>query len=681
MIRALVVAFFTLMLSVYSSSAAEPIGKSKELETMIMNFRKYFLDFPAKKEVPEYVASCRDDGSWKDIDYSSKDRSGWQPMSHVDRVYEITLATFNSDAVKEEHQRNLDAIHRALAYWRKHDFKSDNWWCNNIGAPERFGRIAIIMGDSLTAEEKDYIVNTVLPRAAIGMTGQNKVWLCGNTIMRAVLVGDVQTIKKASDIIWDEVCISDKEGIKPDFSFQQHGAMLQFGNYGLAYANDISKWAIILSGTPWAMPADKLDIFRKYVFDGQNWIVWRGSMDISSCGRQLMPRSPETKASSAMGLMKRMMTVDPANSTEYKSFLDRNQQDAENDLAGNKYFWCSDYMIHRRKDFFTSLKMCSSRIIGMESINNENLLGWHLGDGALYVSRAGGEYKDIFPVWDWKKLPGITCVQTPGDPERSRNWKNTNDFVGGVSDGVFGCAAMDLERDGVSFNKSWFFADDKIFCFGSGISSSLDSPAATAVNQCLLRGEVKARIDGKEQILQKGKKAYADVEWVEHDGLRYAFAKPCTVNISTGSQDGNWSRVFKNSQTPKGKISKEVFSVWIDHGKKPESADYLYVILPSGKEMDPSDIVMDKPSLHAVRLTGGTVAASFREAGKFEYEKGRFVEVGSPCLLMLDAEGRTVTLSDPTHKLKSMDVNIDGKSIKVALPSGGNAGKSVKAAF
>ncbi len=262
--------------------SAEPAKKSREIEIMINNFREFYLGYEAKKSVPEYVAKCRDDGSWKDIDYSSKERSGWDPLEHVDRVYEITVATFRPDAVKEDRQRNLEVIHRALSFWIKHDFKSDNWWCNNIGVPDKFGRIAVILGAEMKSDEYEYIVNTVLPRSEIGMTGQNKVWLAGGTAVRAALKADEKMIGKSAETIWEEVRIADKEGVRQDLSFQQHGAMLQFGNYGLAYANDISMWAIIFRGTPWAMPREKLEILRRYVLDGQNWIVWKGVMDMNN---------------------------------------------------------------------------------------------------------------------------------------------------------------------------------------------------------------------------------------------------------------------------------------------------------------------------------------------------------------------------------------------------------------
>ena len=56
-------------------------------------------------------------------------------------------------------------------------------------------------------------------------------------------------------------------------------------------------------------------------------------------------------------------------------------------------------MVHRRPDFYASIKMCSRRVTGGERVNNENVSGYHLADGTLLVYRTGAEYDDIQPVW------------------------------------------------------------------------------------------------------------------------------------------------------------------------------------------------------------------------------------------------------------------------------------------
>ena len=76
-----------------------------------------------------------------------------------------------------------------------------------------------------------------MENAKFGMTGQNKVWLAGNVMMRALLQNDAGLVKMARDTIVSEIVTGKVEGIKDDWSFHQHGAQQQFGNYEFLLGN------------------------------------------------------------------------------------------------------------------------------------------------------------------------------------------------------------------------------------------------------------------------------------------------------------------------------------------------------------------------------------------------------------------------------------------------------------
>ena len=59
-----------------------------------------------------------------------------------------------------------------------------------------------------------------------------------------------------------------------------------------------------------------------------------------------------------------------------------------------------------------SVKMASKRVIGTELVNEDNLKGFYMGDGATYIYRNGDEYLNVFPFWDWRKVPGITSYES-----------------------------------------------------------------------------------------------------------------------------------------------------------------------------------------------------------------------------------------------------------------------------
>jgi hypothetical protein len=126
---------------------------------------------------------------------------------------------------------------------------------------------------------------------------------------------------------------------------------------------------------------------------------------------------------------RQMETLDPANAERYKK---ANQYET---LTGNRHFWCSDFQVQRTPDYYFSVKMCSDRVAGAESCNSENLCGYYLGDGATYLYQSGKEYENIFPFWDWKKIPGTTTQQDSKELPvlTAAGYRLPTDFVGGVS--------------------------------------------------------------------------------------------------------------------------------------------------------------------------------------------------------------------------------------------------------
>lgn len=342
-------------------------------------------------------------------------------------------------------------------------------------------------------------------------------------------------------------------------------------------------------------------------------------------------------------------------------------------------------MVDRRSGYYASVKMSSSRVDGFEACNGENQRGYHTADGAFYLHTQGGEYTDIFPVWDWRKLPGITAAQTQGPIPLSIE-RNKGAFVGGVSDGKDGVAAFECIHGGVNARKSWFFFEGRVACLGAGIASSLDVPVVTTLNQCLLRGEILAQQAGGKQIPLTSRRELDNVSWAWHDGIGYVFPTPAKVTVGPTPQTGAWRDIFTaDSATP---ITKDVFSLWLDHGVKPEGASYACLILPGATPKQVADyaqhpdvkILSNNPSLQAAQ-TGGLIMAVYYKAGQLDYAPGKKLAVDLPCMVMLRVGGPepVLTVADPTQKAASIGVILDGKPLAVPLPQGVEAGRSTRA--
>ncbi|KAK3895543.1 hypothetical protein Pcinc_000781 [Petrolisthes cinctipes] len=139
------------------------------------------------------------------------------------------------------------------------------------------------------------------------------------------------------------------------------------------------------------------------------------------------------------------------------------------------------------------------------------------GDGFLTVvvdgSELGSEGQEVFMVYDWAKVPGVTNLYTTDIPQSSlyrtslsspqyqtstywaERCMNNAEFAGGVTDGVVGLASMDYNRPHVSLTalKSWFFFEDVIVVVGSRISLSEDDATGENVITTLAQGQPKRR--------------------------------------------------------------------------------------------------------------------------------------------------------------------------------------------
>ncbi|WP_163324107.1 polysaccharide lyase 8 family protein [Draconibacterium mangrovi] len=662
----------------------------EELQQLHQNFITYLLNDDLNvEEVEKQLNDLREDGTWPDIDYPSKTRGYWSPRFHLERMLLIARAYQNPETRFYQDAEVSAKIHAALNHWLNNDFQSPNWWHPVIGVPMILTPTLILMEPELTEEQLQKAM-PILNRCDIGRTGQNKVWQSGNVLLRSMLNRDVELIIKAGASIQEELIVSTEEGVQPDWSYHQHGPQLQFGNYGLSYVGDMMKWISILRGTPYKFDESKVEILRNYLLQGQQWVVWKNEMDISACGRQIGPNQPQVKAEALISDFKKMNKLDPKYAEEYKKAVDYRN------LTGNKHFWRSDIQIKRTPDYYFSVKMSSNRVIGAESCNSENIQGYYLGDGASYLYQSGEEYKNIFPFWDWKKIPGATTLQdkNPLPVLTARGYRIPSDFVGGVSDGENGIAVLDYNRLGLGVKKSWFIFNDQIVCLGAGVNSTEGLPVTTSVNQSYLNGDVLVKTKEREKLAGQVEDL-VNPSWILHNNIGYVFPEGGNLRLETEEVEGRWTEV--TTLLSKEVISANIFKLWFNHGVDPTSGSYAYILVPNAtktilEEMEknpPLKITNTKTKQEVVSNDGTITGVVFYEAGKSDLLNG--IEVDQPCLLMLKNESDKITLSisDPTQKLSEINLVLNGEfkgetttpqdgktKVKVVLPQNEFAGKT-----
>ena len=493
------------------------------------------------------AAKLTAEGSWPDIDYKARQRSGWTLHAHLRRVQELAAAarlTRDPDL--------LAAAHRSLGYWMKYNFKNPNWWWNDVGVPCLLGPIGLLLDKDLTEAERDFI-RKVLSRCPLGRgTGQNRAWIARNYLLRALLDDSAADFRAALDVILGEVRLASGEGIQRDGSFHQHGHQPQLGNYGLAFLVEQTAYAHLLAGTPYAYPTEKRELIN-FLAEGYQWTLWNGRLDVAALGRQLEPNASRRKGRAILNALRT---------------LEEDGWKRPASPSGFKHFDRSAYAVYRTKSWMASVRASTAKIIGVETIVNEdNTKGQCMADGALCVYVTGGEYDDIFPLWsDWRMIPGVTGYL--GKPVVRNDARNQADDIVSHTTPTASTFEFTFCREGLTAHKKWTFTPTEILCEGSGITAGdKNFDVATSVEESL--AAPNARL-----VYRKPNESC-----FENGTIRYIVeAPPEQIRFAVEERHGDF-RAFMQSMasTPR---SGKVFSLRILHGRTPKSARYRYRIQP-----------------------------------------------------------------------------------------------------
>ena len=493
------------------------------------------------------------DGTWADIDYADQNRSQWAAARHV-RERVLTLAEHYRDSHDE---RFATAAVKAMRTWMNRKFVNPNWWWNVVGAPLPFADAALCLAPSLSSDDRrvfaDYLETCQLNSRA---SGANALWFSKIVMRRALLRKDGELMRLAVASAEAELRVSEDDregGIKRDGSFQQHGRQVQFGNYGCAFIRELPDVIEVLKGTSWEISGTRLENVRRLLADGFRWTVFKGVLDVPSCGRQIGEGCQATKGRAICEALARYRRLGMDIPVE--------------EPTGFRDFFLSGYCVYRGKGWMGSVRMSNQRIAGIETTcNSENMRGGHVADGSLFVQTTGREYRDIFPLWgNWRLLPGVTTyLDLP--PVRTSHRCNLDNTLETGCEGVRADIVFGLNREGLRAKKRWQFSPGGVVCLGSGIgATNRQSRVVTCVENCLADADawIGSYENGRLTAVNAGK--------------TYEIVAPKeSIHVEIAEREGNWRDILGNSpaRVHRGKL----FTLWIDHGIQPVDASYSYRI-------------------------------------------------------------------------------------------------------
>ena len=695
---------------------AKPDDFNKVKDRVVAELMKSSIEDGRVKTI---ISKINKDGSFNDINYVDLSRTAGFPHRHhtYNMVY-LAKAYNNKTSEFYQSKKLKEIITKAYKYWVNNDFFGDNWHNNQISTPTNLVNLMLLVGDDLPedlVEKGQPIIGRAHMNASGARPSGDRIVIASILAKNLLFMGDKEEFDKIIKIIEGELQFNTgKRGMQHDYSF--HHRIDRVNNttsYGYGkYANAFGEWSFYVANTKYAFSKDKINHLIDYYLDGIfKQQVYGIYPDISVKNRSITHKA--TFAPRGTVEIERLLQSTDYRKEELEEIIKLRKGETKPSHSFAKFFWQTEHFVFQRPDFYTTVRMFSTRNRNMEvPYNGPGKPTHHRADGTNYLMLKGDEYHNIWPVYDWQKISGTTIVQKPELYPPSEIQKDgLTDFVGAVTDGLYGAVAFDFKspHDFVAAKKSWFFFDKEYVCLGTDIKSNRKLPVATTINQVLMRSKVTVSRNGKIEILSEGNRELEKVKWVHQDKIGYIFPQPATVNLSNQTQTGRWSDITDEKNISDELVSEKVFMMWFNHGERPENASYQYIVVPNVTEQELKEnsnsnrgieILSNTLELQAVKHTKRDICQIvFYKAGKVEISADLIVRMDSQGMAMIKMNGNKIkelSLSDPSRKLSRITLTVSGiynssgesyftipnKSenntlVLVELPQGVYAGKSV----
>ncbi|MFV0594018.1 MAG: polysaccharide lyase family 8 super-sandwich domain-containing protein [Draconibacterium sp.] len=463
---------------------------------------------PGDQVIEKLLTSLQPDGTWPGINYADVSREGFQHARHSANMVTLARAYANKASKYYQKKEVKLAIEKALKNWVDHDYFCDNWWHNQIGTPNNLVTLMLLVGDELPNDLVEK-AQPIIGRANLSASGArpsgDRIKIAGILAKNLLFLGDKEQFDEVIKVIEGEIKFNTgQRGMQHDFSFHHRQDRVNNAlSYGRGYASAFAEWAFYVSGTKYAFAEEKIDQLVDYFLDGICKQMVYGKYDDPGTQNRDVSR-PESGRPAGTAIPERLLKSTDYRSQELEEIIKIRKGEAAPTLSFDKFFWQTEHYVHQRLNYFTSIRMFSTRNRNMEEpYNSEGLKNHHKADGANYILVTGLEYLNIAPVFDWQKIPGTTVLQKAELPPPDEIQKDgLTDFVGAVTDGMYGAVVLDFKspHDPLSAKKAWFFFDKEYVCLGAAIKAQSNLSVATTLNQCLLHGDVLAESNGKKSI-------------------------------------------------------------------------------------------------------------------------------------------------------------------------------------
>ncbi|KND87076.1 Chondroitinase-AC [Tolypocladium ophioglossoides CBS 100239] len=687
-----------------------------------------FPDAPLISKISDWLGSQKSDGTWSDVNYLSgcpAQRANWPIQQHWNRLITFAAAWNGANPsipTNWTHSNELlTAISKGLDYWFDNDYTSadcmgdggnaakgcpcgtpglwnTNWYGQAILIPQLCSTACLLLKDAKLSEKQLAGCERIPGRAydlrdgkfGTGgyMTGANAVLIMQNSVSLALYVNNATILQDAYSRAMKVMTFTDKpiqDGIHRDGTFLQHTGILYNGNYGKDLFNAFIQLEGEAIGTSFAAGNATRDAMAAQT-KGNEWMIFTDShtgqehWDFNAIGRFVAFPTTDLQANADINFNVTKLAAATADFTGINDVSDtirRLKSNGTEKLVGNKGFWASDYMVHRRKSFILTNKMLSTRSANSEFVNSANPYGYHLGQGTLFSYVEGNEYKDIMGAWDWNLVPGTTTLlNTPKLTSSNISQVGKRDFVGVISDGEAGTAVEDYVdplNGSISYQKAWFFLDDSVLVTTTNIQKSASAaPAITVLdNRASASGHIwvdEKQVDAANGLTTKGTALF-------YGGNGYlSYGDPFALTLFEGKRTGNWSQI---STSIAGETTVSIFSAYATIAK--ETFSYSMFPASSRKRLDEE---AKEPTLTPITKDGITGAAgSGRLSLVFWPGGGKSITVDLAKIGWATSGSVTVTFDQPAAFLFAPRYKRTGKDMRLVVTMSDPTQKATSASF
>ncbi|EOB8226234.1 polysaccharide lyase 8 family protein [Staphylococcus aureus] len=511
-----------------------------------------------------------------------------------------------------------------------------NWWDYEIGTPRALTNTLILLQEDFTDEEKKKYtapIKTFAPDSdkILSSVGKSEPAKVGNLVdiskvklLESIIEEDKDMMKKSIDSFntvftyaQNSATGKERNGFYKDGSYIDHQDVPYTGAYGVVLLEGISQMMPMIKETPFNDSNQNDTTLKSWIDDGFMPLIYKGEMMDLSRGRAIS-RENETSHSASATVMKSLLrlsdTMDKSTKAKYKKIV---KTSVESDSSYKQTDYLSSYSdISKMKslmedstistngltqqlkiyndmdrvtyhnkglDFAFGLSMTSKNVARYESINGENLKGWHTGAGMSYLYNSDVKhYRDNFwATADMKRLAGTTTLDNE-EPKSTDVKKSSKTFVGGTKfDDQHASIGMDFENQDktLTAKKSYFILNDKIVFLGTGIKStdSSKNPVTTIENR--KANDYKLYKDDTQTTNsdnQETNSLFLESTNSTQNNIGYHFLNESKITVKKESHTGKWSDINKSQKD----IQKtdEYYEVTQKHSNT--DSKYAYVLYP-----------------------------------------------------------------------------------------------------